>query len=140
MGSRGPIPKRSDMRAGHRTAAELDTDKVASTDEVMVPDVDPTWHPIAYDWYCSLARSAQSQFYEQSDWEHARYVAQAMSHNLNAGKFSANLFAAVISAMGELGSTEGARRRMKIEIQRTIEEPTADVTPIERYRRRASGE
>jgi hypothetical protein len=139
MGSRGPIPKRSDQKAGHRTKSELDTDKVDATDEVLVPDVDPTWHPIAHDWYCSLARSAQSQFYEQSDWEHARYVAQAMSQNLLAAHFSANLFAAVTSAMGELGSTEGARRRMKIEIQRAIEEPAGEVTPIERYRRRAAG-
>jgi hypothetical protein len=64
----------------------------------------------------SLAESGQSQFYEPSDWAVARYVAEVMSRNLADGNMSAVMFAAVMSAMTELLTTEGARRRARLEL------------------------
>lgn len=104
---------------------------------VEAPEVDPSWHPIAQDWYRSLAQSGESRFYEPSDWATARYVAEAMSRNLNSGKFSGQLFQAVMSAMTELLTTEGARRRARIELERN-QGPQEDpkVTAINDYRKR----
>jgi hypothetical protein len=82
----------------------------------MEPDAD--WHPIAQDWFRSLGESGQNVFYEPSDWQTARYVAEAMSRNLSAGRFSAQLFAAVMSGMSSLLTTEGDRRRLRIELER----------------------
>ncbi|PSJ29566.1 hypothetical protein B7P34_06775 [Streptosporangium nondiastaticum] len=100
------------------------------------PDPDASWHAIACDWYLSLGASGQSQFYEPSDVATARYVAEAMSRNLAAGRFSAQLFAAVSSAMTELLTTEGARRRVRVELERAPaeEENPAGVTAIADYR------
>lgn len=119
MGTRGPVPKRTAQR--RRTNAPADGATVTTApgaDNVPEPDEDPSWHPIALEWYRSLALSGQSRFYEPSDWQVARYVAQAMSVNLSAGRFSAQLFAAVLSAMTNLLATEGDRRRLRLELER----------------------
>ena len=130
-----PVPKRSDQR--RRRNIEGRPDKVTAEGAVEVPDAEGTWHPVARDWFLSLAESGQSQFFEPSDWQHARYIAEAMTTNLNAGKFSAQLFASVESAMNNLGSTEGARRRLRIEVERATGVQPVDpaVASIAEYRK-----
>jgi hypothetical protein len=64
MPTKGPVPKRSTQRLGHRTQAERER-----TQTVVVPKstklagpplgiVDP--HPLARDWYEGLRRSGQA--------------------------------------------------------------------------------
>ncbi|MBA0054286.1 hypothetical protein E0L36_26575 [Streptomyces sp. AJS327] len=106
------------------------------------PPADPDWHPIATRWFEALAESGQSQFYEASDWATAVYVADAMSRNLKQGRFSAQLFQSVMSAMTDLLTTEGARRRARVELEReTGPDPAeaARVTLMDSYRKAAGG-
>lgn len=119
MGTRGPIPKRTDARLGHPHAKSNveRVDKVVPS-TVEQPPVDPNWHEIARNWYESLAESGQARFFEPSDWSAARYVAAVMSRNLAATKFNGQLFSGVWSAMNDLMTTEGSRRRLKLEIER----------------------
>jgi len=77
-----------------------------------------TTHPIAEQWYESLKQSGQSRFYEPSDWQSARMLTHEMGRMLNAGRVSAQTLAAVWSAMGDMLSTEAARRRVRMEIER----------------------
>ena len=114
----GPVGKRSDQKHGHRTASELAVDKVPAGSELVWLEPDPEWHTIARSWYDSLAESGQSVFYENSDVATAYYVAEAMSRSLAGARFSGQLFAAIMSSMGDLVVTEGSRRRVKIELQR----------------------
>ncbi|MEV3856052.1 hypothetical protein AB0J38_17225 [Streptomyces sp. NPDC050095] len=106
-----------------------------------MPAADADWHPIAASWYASLSESGQEQFYEASDWATAYYVAEAMSRNLNSGRFSAQLFQAVMSAMTDLLTTEGARRRARVELERdgggVDPREAARVTLMETYRKAA---
>lgn len=145
MGERGPTPKRSDQRLGHRSKAEKDaTTKAPGAVEVEVPEPDPDWHPIATRWFVSLAKSGQSRFYEPSDWAVALYVAEGMSRSLLASRLSANLFAAVVSASSNLLVTEGDRRRLRIELERAAGDGAeavdeAKVTALDAYRRAAGG-
>lgn len=119
----GPVGKRSDQKHGHRTQSELGAvDKVpsgaSSVSELEWYPEDPEWHEIAKRWYASLRVSGQVVFYEQSDVSTAYYVAEAMSRSLQGARFSGQLFASIMSSMGDLVLTEGARRRAKIELQR----------------------
>lgn len=137
----GPVPKRSDQRR-RRNKENGETQQVYRTGQVTIPATDENWHPIARDWFDSLKDSAISQYYDASDWATARYVAEAMSRNLSTGKLSSQLFQAVMSAMTDLLTTEGARRKARIEIERTNndadeEEATADVVDL---RKRAFGQ
>jgi hypothetical protein len=104
---------------GHRSKEEKDAvTKAPGAAVVVVPEPDEMWHPIARRWYEALGESGQSRFYEPSDWAAAQYAAEAMSRNLAAGRFSAQMFAAVWSAMNDLLTTEGDRRRVRMELQR----------------------
>ncbi len=120
MGTRGPVPKRSDQRR-RRNADEVEVASAPSgyPDGSTAPPPDEGWHPIARRWYDSLANSGQSFFFEPSDWAQAAYVAEAMSRNLNQGqRLSGQLFAAVVAAASDLLTTEGARRRLRIELSK----------------------
>lgn len=138
MGTRGPVPKRVGERLGHMSSADKEAvDKIPVTGAVVAPEPDDAWHPIALRWYESLADSGQARYYEPSDWATACYLAEAMSRNLFAGqRFSAQLFAAVMSGMSNLLVTEGDRRRVRMELERQPDEQAphlASVTPIDRY-------
>lgn len=136
----GPVPKRSDQRR-RRNKPEGSAPVKAPTAPNPPPAIapDPNWHPIAQDWFESLAESGQAQFYEPSDWQTARYVGEAMSRNLAADRFSAQLFASVMAGMTELLTTEGARRRMRIELERQAPAEPASVSIMAEYRRAAGG-
>lgn len=136
MGARGPVGKRDAEKMGHRTKAEKEhTTKASTSGEVKPPPTKGSWHPIAKRWYKSLRDSAQAQFFEPSDWAAAYYVAEAMSLNLEAKRFSSELFKGIWAAMGELLTTEGARRRVRVEVERAQEQPQG-VTSIDEYKRR----
>lgn len=143
MGSRGPVPKRSNQRHGHRAKEEVEAiDHAQGASNVDVPDADPEWHSIATRWFESLKESGQSRYYEPSDWAQAQYIAEAMSQNLTAGRFSAQLFAAVCAAATELLTTEGARRRLRLELERGEQvDPDEDaaIAKLDEYRARFSG-
>lgn len=131
------IPKRSEQQLGHRTKAEKSrvTKVPVAADPVEAPPVDPEWHPIARDWFTSLAESGQSQFMEPSDWAAARFAAEVMTKNLASSRFSAQLFAAVWTAMNDLLTTEASRRKVRMEIERGggQDEP-ADVAKLDDWR------
>lgn len=138
--SRGPVPKRSETR--RRTNKDpdgLSTTRGRAATNVVPPAADPNWHRVALAWYESLAESGQRDWYEPSDWATAVYVAEAMSRNLaQGGRMSAQMFAAVLSAMTELLTTEGARRRVRMELSREEPADDASVTAIDDYRRMLS--
>lgn len=122
MGSRGPVPKRDDNRAGHRSKSERADKVVATMGAVDAPAPDSTWAPEARDWYLSLARSGQSFYYEPSDWQRHRLTARMIHELVTSSRPSAELFKAVQSAMDAALDTEAARRRNRIEVDR--ERPT----------------
>lgn len=118
-GKGGPVPKRSNARAGHRTKAEQ-PDKVTRSGSVPVPPSSAAWADEARRWYESLAESGQSQYFEPSDWAYARLLARLLSDQLGKARPSSEMMKAVLSAMNDLGTTEGARRRMRIEVERAV--------------------
>lgn len=132
--TRGPVPKRSSERRRRNKQSKPDT--VAVIGKVKPPAVSAHWHPIAKAWFKSLAESGQSTFFEPSDWQGARFVAESMTQNLKAKRFSAQLFAAVWAAMGDLLTTEADRRRARMEIDRELDgtKKPAGVTALDEYR------
>ncbi|WP_225448343.1 hypothetical protein [Streptacidiphilus sp. P02-A3a] len=139
----GPVPKRSDQRRRRNTDDGPALVKAPAAKAPAIPRADADWHPIARRWYDSLRKSGQAQFYESSDWMTAVYLAEAMSRNLGQTKFSAQLFQSVMAGMTDLLTTEGARRRARVELQRedAADDPreAARVTLMDAYRKAASG-
>lgn len=136
----GPIPERTDQRRRRNKPADgAVVESSPGARVVEVPEVDESWHRMAVDWYRSLAESGQARFYEPSDWSTARVWAEILSRQLNAGtKMSSMMIAAWSSASAELLTTEGARRRGRLELERAEpdrEAEAAKVTALDRYRR-----
>jgi hypothetical protein len=146
MGARGPIGKRSEERMGHRSKEEQNAvtkaPSGAPVDLPELPDADPLWHPIAADWYLSLRESGQAAFYQPSDWAVARYAADLMSKVLMSERGpNGQLVAALNSVMSSLLTTEGDRRRARMELERKPagRQAPASVTAIADYRSSIGG-
>lgn len=143
MGGIGPVPKRSDEIMGHRTKAERAQREThpGVGKPVPIPDPQPDWHPLAIAWYQSLAESGQHQYYEASDWAVAGIVAETMSRTLKRSYATANHYSVILSGCSDLLSTEGARRRLRLELQRhqTVPDTAEGVTAINEYKKRVSG-
>jgi hypothetical protein len=137
MGARGPIPKRSENRRRRNHSAA--TSRVTAQGSVARIPLAFSAHPIAAEWYASLTLSGQTQFFEPSDWQAARLVAFDLTRHLNSGRVSAQMFSALWSAMADLLTTEAARRRVRLEIERTNSREDAPnpahVAAMDAYRR-----
>lgn len=133
MGTRGPAPKRSDQvrrrNAGQDDIPVTEVPRV-TPGRVKAPPLPFTTHPLAMEWYYSLERSAQSLYFEESDWRAAQVAAHEIGRMLNAGKPSGQLFTAIWSAMGDLLTTEGQRRRLRFEIDRAEAEEDDEVDAV----------
>jgi hypothetical protein len=117
MGARGPVPTRSDQRRRQNKNPEgIATAKGPGTRAVQ-PPADDSWHGMARDWYESLATSGQARWYQPSDWQTARVWAELLSRQLASGRASAQMIAAWAGAATELLTTEGARRRARVELE-----------------------
>lgn len=127
----GPVPKRSEQRI-RRNKPDVPIDHIQAGGVVRQPKlglVDP--HPIIVDLWDSLADSAESQFYEPSDWQFARFVLHFADVLLKQAKPSAQLFQGVNSALGDLLVSEGSRRRLRLEVERGGDSvPTVEASKI----------
>lgn len=118
MGSRGPVPKRSEERV-RRNVEDAPVEKLHVQGEVEPPELglaDP--HPMIVDFYESLKESAQSRFYEPSDWQFARVTMHFLDQQVKSSRPSGQTLATLSSMLTELLVSEGARRRVRLEVER----------------------
>jgi hypothetical protein len=129
----GPLPKRiEERRRQNKVPGEV---TVAMVGAVRPPPVPRRIHPQAAAWYRSLARSGQSQFFEPSDWAAAGFVCHLITKALEAEATAAQASAAW-AAMSELLTSEAARRKAHVFVQRTAAEVAPEKpTAIEEYRK-----
>nr|DAW79027.1 MAG TPA: hypothetical protein [Caudoviricetes sp.] len=137
---RGPVPKRSDQRRRrNKSAADAPAVVVAMGQQVVKPPTeDRAWHPYAKDWFRALKRSGQSQFYQESDWREAKLVAWLITQELSSPTGArAGMMDVIFSRADALMTTEGARRRLRVELitpKVTDEAKEATVSIMEQYR------
>lgn len=117
MGITGPIPKRSDERVRRNKVEGLE--KITTIGMVKQPDLGiPDPHHIVRELYLSLKNSAQARYYEPSDWQYARFALHFADVLLKQNRPSAQLLASVQTMLADLLVSEGARRRVRLEIDR----------------------
>lgn len=117
--TRGPVPKRSEERI-RRNKLEVPIDKVSAIGNVQVPEldfVDP--HPLVSDLYRSMRESAQSKYFEPSDWQYARLCLHFADQLIKSSRPSAQLLVTVNQMLSSLLVSEGDRRRVRLEIERS---------------------
>lgn len=112
----GPVPKRSEERIRRN---KVDIERVTAIGAVPIPVLgldDP--HPMVSDMYRSMRESAQSRFFEPSDWEFARFCMFFMDNLLKQGRPSSLMLQQVNAMLSSLLVTEGDRRRVRMEVER----------------------
>lgn len=136
----GPLPKRSDQRRRRNKTEGGISSAPLRPAEKLGPELDfEEVHQLAADWYESLRTSGQAVYFADSDWQQARIWTDLLSRQLSKGSPSAMMIAAWSSASSELLTTEGARRRLRLELERVKpadEDEDAAVAKIDEYRKR----
>lgn len=130
MGSRGPVPKRSEERQ-RRNTPEHTVTRADGAESVSIPEPDDTWHPIARQLWDALAASGQSRFYEPSDWAMAYSLMDDLSYYKTGTKRSGQMLASIYGAMSTLLISEGDRRRVGIELARPTSEELESAGVVE---------
>lgn len=119
MGQRGPVGKRSEDIRGHRSKDEADAvTRVTVEGEVVQPEPDPEWHPIAAQLWAAMAESGQANFYEPSDWAIAYSLMDDLTYYKRGSKRSGQMLQTIMSTLSSLLLTEGDRRRVALELNR----------------------
>lgn len=139
MGTRGPIPNRTEDLARDRSRNGVERNQGEVTFGTMkgvkVPHPDKGWHPIATQLYKAARASGQADFYQQSDWAMLYSICDDLSHYKKSQKRSSQMAATIYAALTSLLVTEGDRRRARLELQQpTPESKPAEVYAIESYR------
>lgn len=139
-------PKRSDQLI-RRNIPEVPVEKITAIGSVPIPELDLTSlgalsiHPLVVDFYESLKESAQNKFFEPSDWQTARLTMLTLNQELTAvyksgeskGRprpISSIKLQVVNQMLASLMTTEGERRRARLEIERNQTGDVASVTQI----------
>lgn len=129
MGKRGPLPKRSDephSRGGGMDAPGKDgfihTVSPAGNN-VTIPEADPTWHPIARYVWNGMLESGARRFYESTDWALLYSVCDDISYYKRCERRSGQMLSSINAMLTSLLLSEGDRRRVGIELQKTAETP-----------------
>lgn len=140
-GRGGRVPKRADQRHGHRTKAEQSEVEsipaIGNVDPGFLLVQDP--HPIVVELWDAAQESAQRCYFERSDWAMLNLTLYELDRYLKGSKRNGQILSAIYSSLGELLFSEGARRRVRIEIDRSTHEEPAPVRDISQMRKRFSG-
>jgi len=120
MGSRGPVPKRSDQRRRRNKDGGV-PDRVAVSGSVEPPAAPEFGCGLSEELWGSLAESGQAAFFELSDWWLARLMVVAVDDYMD-GRKSATKLAELRALATELLMSEGSRRRLRLELDRGSED------------------
>lgn len=127
-------PKRSEQLI-RRNIPEVPVQKITAIGNVPIPELDleslgeQRVHPLVIDFYESFKESAQSKYYEPTDWQTARLTMLALNQELTKVYRSGELkgqpramsilsLQVINQMMASLMTTEGERRRARLEIER----------------------
>ena len=137
MGSRGPLPNRTDDLAYPREKQGGRVTPVTKGRLLAVEGFEPDdeWHKIARMIWDAAGASGMSDFYQQSDWAILYTLCDDITFYKNRGVRSGQMLATIMSALSSLGLTEGDRRRMHIELTEESDgEEDATVVVMDKYR------
>jgi hypothetical protein len=82
------------------------------------PEADPGWHPVIIAWYNGMREGPEAEFLTPAGWAFCAYLAVRESRNLELARPSAQTSALFVASQADLLTTEGSRRRLRVELDR----------------------
>ncbi len=115
----GPVPKRIAEfgEHSHRKIPTVDTLPIVGDYRPPPLNIDDP-HDIVRQLYEAAKRSAQARYFEPTDWQMLRLTLTFADKLLKSSRPSGQMLAVVHSMLGDLLTSEGARRRLRIEVER----------------------
>ena len=133
-----PKPEHELKRPRKRRGSSEQETLVGTRRPSEMPDPDPEWSEFVKSFYLSAQTSGQADYYQDSDWwmlwnlceeldVYKRmgysYIDKETGEEVFVKKRSGQMFQAIMGAMTELLFTEGARRKVRMELQEAPKEP-----------------
>lgn len=119
-GSRGPAPKLSAERRRRNTPSGPTLLTLPTVEASTPPEADPGWHDVIIGWYNGMREGPEAEFMTPAGWGFARYLAERESRNLQLARPSAQTSALFVASQADLLTTEGSRRRLRVELDRRV--------------------
>lgn len=111
VASRGPIPRvRGGELAARRAVRVVPQPGLGLEGEV---------HPLVLDAWEAAGASPQSQLYEATDWQLLRMTLFQINQQFLSGRPSAQMMQVLYSNLGSLMFSEGDRRRLRVEAEKS---------------------
>lgn len=119
MGSRGPVPHRSEDLSRDRDANRGGRPDITKgkARPVVWPQPDENWHDIARMLWDACQLSGQADFYQQSDIALLYSLCDDLSHFKDSHKRSGQMLQTIMSSFERLLVAEGDRRRVRVELE-----------------------
>ena len=143
MGTRGPVPKRESERTRRNLKSEdgLELKRGTAYGVPRFPDPPEHWRDEVKDWWASLPQSGMFAFFESTDVAQARIIGDALHefYSRPPGSRSWQMIDTVLKHSAALGTTEGERRRIRIELEPAApEEKSASQKAKDRWKNNLS--
>ena len=122
IGSRGPIPLRSEERKGHAHQAGGHAAGITKgvARRVTKPKPNPEWCDFAKYVFDAFGKSGTADWAQNTDWAAAWLLAENVNDYLRTSRRSAMAMSEIRQMMGDLMYTESSRRRVGIELEENI--------------------
>jgi hypothetical protein len=117
-GPRGPVPKLAAERRRRNAPTGPALVTVPTVAPATPPNADPSWHEVIIGWFNGLREGPEAEFMTPAGWGFARYLAERESRNLQLARPSAQTSALFVASQADLLTTEGSRRRLRVELDR----------------------
>lgn len=119
-GPRGPVPKLAAERRRRNTPAGPTLLTLPTVVPSTPAEADPTWHPVIIAWYNGMREGPEAEFLTPAGWAFCAYLAVRESRNLELARPSAQTSALFVASQADLLTTEGSRRRLRVELDRRV--------------------
>lgn len=129
MGTRGPIPNRSNNLSRKRDAQRGDAIPIRNGRQhreptTPAPEPEDHWDDMIKDLWVAAGNSGMAEFYETTDWAALRLYLEDLDiarKNQNY-RGSTIKYQTILGQFPSFGFTEGDRRRMRIELHNKTDE------------------
>lgn len=138
MGTRGPVPKRSDQRRRRNIPTGPPVEQVGGA-AIEVPPLGIPVSDVVAEWYAALADGPEARYYTPAMWQRARIVAQMLDGVLTSSRPSAQMYTALQQDMKALLVDAGELRRLGIEVQADEAAGDVDTSNVVDWSKYASG-
>jgi hypothetical protein len=128
------MPKRDAERRRRNARLGPELIELPAGEAPKRPAPSADWHHVIREWWDGIVSAPQAELYTSAEWGWIKYLAHRESVNLLQDRPSAQASALFLAAQGDLLVTEGARRRLRVDLTKHAESDPVHDAILAKYR------